>query len=91
MYISLSFLKQDPAEQHFIGFMYLEGIGCERDYAKAWQYFDNNTNPLYNTTYHVFGRGIIHYYGLGVEKNVSRGCDYFSEASLLGSAPAAVE
>lgn len=71
--------------------MYLEGIGCERDYAKAWQYFDNNTNPLYNTTYHVFGRGIIHYYGLGVEKNVSRGCDYFSEASLLGSAPAAVE
>ena len=77
----ISFLLQDPSEQHFIGFMYLEGIDCEKNYTKAYQYFDNSTNPFYNTTFHVFGRGIMHFYGLGVKENKTLGCEYITQAS----------
>ena len=61
--------------------MYLEGIDCEKNYTKAYQYFDNSTNPFYNTTFHVFGRGIMHFYGLGVKENKTLGCEYITEAS----------
>lgn len=75
---------QDPAEQHILGFMYLEGIDCERNYTKAFEYFDNSTQPLHNNTLHVLGRGILQFYGLGVEKNETLGCEYFTEASKTG-------
>ena len=59
----LSLYEDVPEEQHLFGFMYLEGLGVEQDYAKAMYYFDNTTNPLFNSSYHVFGRGILHFYG----------------------------
>ena len=64
--------------------MYLEGVDCERNYTRAFEYFDNSTNPLHNTTYHVFGRGVVYYYGLGREKNETLGCELIAEAAKLG-------
>lgn len=73
-----------PEEQHIFGFMFLEGLGVPRDYRKAMYYFDNATNPLFNSTFCVFGKGILHFYGffhcsglcpgLGVPKNETLGC-----------------
>lgn len=59
----LDLYKDEPQEQHLFGYMYLEGLGVPRDYAKAWYYFDNSSNPLFNSSYCVFGKGIIHFYG----------------------------
>ena len=61
--------------------MYLEGLDCERNYTKAFEYFDNSTNIHHNTTFHVFGRGILSFYGLGVERNETLGCDLINEAA----------
>ena len=70
-YPALLALYEDmPEEQHLFGFMYLEGLGVEQDYAKAMYYFDNTTNPLFNSSYHVFGRGILHFYGKSFSHNV---------------------
>ena len=79
-----------PEEQHIFGFMFLEGLGVPRDYQKAMYYFDNSTNPLFNSTFCVFGKGILHFYGffhcsglfpgLGVPKNESLGCQYIDQA-----------
>lgn len=55
--------KEIPEEQHIFGFMYLEGLGVPRDYQKAMYYFDNATNPHFNSSFCVFGRGILHFYG----------------------------
>ena len=63
--------------------MYLEGLGVPRDYARAMYYFSNASNPLFNSSNHVFGRGILHFYGLGVPRNESLGCRLFEEASRL--------
>ena len=43
--------------------MYLEGLGVEQNYEKAMYYFDNASNPLFNSSYNVFGKGILHFYG----------------------------
>ena len=79
-----------PEEQHIFGFMFLEGLGVPRDYRKAMYYFDNATNPLFNSTFCVFGKGILHVYGffhcsglcpgLGVPKNETLGCQYIDQA-----------
>lgn len=61
--------------------MYLEGIDGNRNYTLANHFFSNLTNPLFNTTYHLFGQGLLHFYGLGMEKNISRGCDFIREAN----------
>lgn len=63
--------------------MYLEGLGVPRDYARAMYYFSNASNPLFNSSNHVFGRGVLHFYGLGVPRNESLGCRLFEEASRL--------
>lgn len=76
----LDLYKDDPQEQHLFGFMYLEGLGVPRDYAKAWYYFDNSSNPLFNSSYCVFGKGIIYFYGLGVEMNETAGCELIDRA-----------
>ena len=79
-----------PEEQHIFGFMFLEGLGVPRDYQKAMYYFDNATNPLFNSIFCVFGKGILHFYGffhcsglcpgLGVPKNETLGCQYIDQA-----------
>lgn len=66
--------------------MYLEGIDVDRNYTLAYRYFDNLTNPLFNTSYHVFGRGLVHYYGLGLEPNTTLGCSLIREASSMNMA-----
>lgn len=63
--------------------MYLEGLQVPRDYSMAMYYFSNTTNPAFNTSNHLFGRGILYFYGLGVSKNETLGCQLFAEASRL--------
>ena len=75
--------KQKPEEQHFMGYMYLEGLEVERNYSMARQYFSNLTNPLFNTSYHVFGRGIMAFYGLDEPHNITKGCELISLANTL--------
>lgn len=63
--------------------MYLEGIGGNRNYTLAEHFFSNLTDPAFNTSYHLFGQGLLRFYGLGMERNISRGCDFIREASAL--------
>ena len=48
--------------------MYLEGIGGNRNYTLAEHFFSNLTDPAFNTSYHLFGQGLLRFYGLGMEK-----------------------
>ena len=39
--------------------MYLEGIGGNRNYTLAEHFFSNLTDPAFNTSYHLFGQGLL--------------------------------
>ena len=69
----------DTESLFFIGEHYLNGWGTEKDYKKAFEYF--NKSISYNNTDNAKSwnsLGYLYYYGLGVEKNVKKAFDYFN-------------
>ena len=81
---SLSLFKKaenlnDTESLYYIGEHYLNGWGTEKNYTKAFEYFQKSIS--YNNTDSAKSwnsLGYLYYYGLGVEKNVQKAFDYFN-------------
>ena len=69
----------DTESLFYIGEHYLNGWGTEKNYTKAFEYFQKSIS--YNNTENAKSwnsLGYLYYYGLGVEKNVDKAWDYFN-------------
>ena len=69
----------DTESLFFVGEHYLNGWGTEKNYTKAFEYF--NKSISYNNTDNAKSwnsLGYLYYYGLGVKKNVRKAFDYFN-------------
>ena len=68
----------DTESLFYIGEHYLNGWGTEKNYTKAFEYFQKSIS--YNNTENAKSwnsLGYLYYYGLGVEKNVDKAWDYY--------------
>ena len=69
----------DTESLFYIGEHYLNGWGTEKNYTKAYEYFQKSIS--YNNTENAKSwnsLGYLYYYGLGVEKNIDKAWDYFN-------------
>jgi len=70
----------DTESLFYIGEHYLNGWGTEKNYTKAFEYF--NQSISYNNSENAKSYnslGYLYYYGLGVEKNIQKAFDYFNK------------
>ena len=68
----------DTESLFFVGEHYLNGWGTEKNYTKAFEYF--NKSISYNTSESARSwnsLGYLYYYGLGVNKDVKKAFEYF--------------
>ena len=64
------------------GMIFLDGVGVEKDFERARQYFLMAAD--HDQASAQFGLGEIYYRGLGVEPNLELGADWYQKAADLG-------
>ncbi|KAK8842043.1 hypothetical protein M9Y10_026261 [Tritrichomonas musculus] len=86
-YFEIAAAYDIPGAIYNLGFIYLLGLGVERDYQKARKFFEklekreNNSLALLNLAYIYLG-------GLGVPKDIPRTMHYYELAAKQGNATA---
>lgn len=78
----------EPVAQFNLSRMYSDGEGTPADPEKAWFWMEQaSTSPLEHLVPEAnLGAGLMLTHGLGVEKDLVRGCGYFEKSSRAGSA-----
>lgn len=72
--------------QNGLAYMYANGLGIERDYCQAINWFKKATNNGGKEA--IFNLGICYHNGWGVEKNIKKANYYFHLAALQNYGPA---
>lgn len=72
----------NAAGMNDFGFYYLEGIGTEVDYLKAYKWFYKASNDSPTATNNL---GYMYHHGLGMEPDLDKAIEYYESAAKRGS------
>lgn len=71
-----------------IGWLYYNGYGVEKDYAKAFQYFKTGEMKKDEILYYALGLGHCYSFGYGTDINFEKGLNYYRISASQGNARA---
>jgi len=75
-------LVGDADALHNLGYMYMNGLGVERNMTKAKGYFDEAAKSNITAAFNALG--YMYYRGAGVEKNITLGEHFLKLAGVYG-------
>jgi TPR repeat protein len=87
--------RQHIDAMYQLGIMYRDGLGVERDLARALEWFEEAGEPNWKREHGKLGSreaqyqaGLMHLNGQGTERDPDEAADWFEDAATQGHAPA---
>ena len=79
-------IDRNHSENHILGYIYHLGLGLEKDYQKAKEYYELSANQ--GNSYAQNNLGYLYCNGLGLEKDVKKAKYYYELSTNQGSSSA---
>ena len=83
IFVEPSAKKMRPFVQYRIGKMYNYGIGTERNFEKAFEWFERSAYA--DNKYALYSLGDMYYYGKGVEQNIEKAFQMYKRSADKGN------
>ena len=79
-------LAGDAVAQNSLGVAYHNADGVERDYVKAYEWYERSAEQ--GNDFAQLNLGVLYYYGYGVEKSNSKAFEWFKKSAMQGNSGA---
>ena len=88
-YLEMAASKNHAHALYDLGYMYLYGVGVDKDYMMAFDYFQRSAEFDFAPAFYIMG--IMYYDGAGVKKNDKKAYEYCKKAFEKGYKTSVVE